>query len=54
MAGDVILRVPKAANDLALQAELGRQIGAIILETAGLDPEHRRHEIERRSRLLIA
>jgi nitrite reductase/ring-hydroxylating ferredoxin subunit len=54
MAGDVILRVPKAANDLALQAELGRQIGAIILETAGLDPEHRRREIERRSRLLIA
>jgi nitrite reductase/ring-hydroxylating ferredoxin subunit len=54
MAGDVIIRAPRASNDPVLQAELGRQIGAIIADTMGLDPDQRRSEIERRTRALIA
>jgi nitrite reductase/ring-hydroxylating ferredoxin subunit len=53
MAGDVIIKAPRAASDPALQAELGRRIGAIIAETAQLDPQHRRLEIERRSRQVV-
>ncbi|OED39957.1 hypothetical protein AB833_13145 [Chromatiales bacterium (ex Bugula neritina AB1)] len=54
MAGDVIVAVPEADDDVALQREAGRAIGQIVRDTLLLSWEQRPIEIEKRVRLWVA
>ena len=54
-AGDVILRVPVSnTDDVALQREVGRLVGRVVLETLPLAAASRPAEIERRVRAGVA
>ena len=55
MAGDVIVELPMSnRDDLALQREMGRRVGAIIHNSMEMERSERRVEIEHRVRSLIA
>ena len=54
LAGDVIVRVATSnSDDRALQRDLGRKIGAIVVDTMGLTHRDRQAEIERRVRAVV-
>jgi nitrite reductase/ring-hydroxylating ferredoxin subunit len=54
MAGDVIIAVPAAEDDIALQREAGQQIGEAVRDTLALSWNERPAEIEKRVRRWVA
>ena len=54
-AGDVIVRVPRSnVDDVALQREVGRLVGRVVMETLPLPAARRQAEIERLVRAGLA